>query len=89
LKLQKKGKKAYELNKHFQDNYVVKLPCDESMLGFYGRVVQMRCKIYTQMKDINKLLVPKLDSLLKHVGHHKVLVAMLGVKKGDHYFLKK
>jgi len=49
----------------------------------------MRCKIYTQMKDINKLLVPKLDSLLKHVGHHKVLVTMLGVKMGDHYFLKK
>ncbi len=49
----------------------------------------MRCKIYKQIKDINKLVVPKLDSLSKHVGHHHVLVAMLGVKMGDHYLLKK
>ncbi len=59
------------------------------MLGFDGQVVQMRCKIYTQIKDINKFSVPKLDFLSKHVGHHKVLVAMLGVKMGDHYFLRK
>jgi hypothetical protein len=36
----------------------------------------------------NKPLVPKLDSLWKHVGCCKALVAMLGVKTGDHYFLK-
>jgi hypothetical protein len=35
-------------------------------------------------------LVPKfLDSLSKHVCLHKALVAMLGVKMGDHYFLEK
>jgi hypothetical protein len=65
----------------------MKLPWAKFMLGFDGRVVEMRCKTYTQMKDINKLLVAKLDSLSKHVGHHKVLVTMLGVKMGNHYFL--
>jgi hypothetical protein len=33
-------------------------------------------------------LVPKLDSLWKHVGCCKALVAILGIKVGDHYFLK-
>ncbi len=46
------------------------------------------CKICTQIKSKTKLLVPKLDFLWKHVGCCKALVAMLGVKVGDHYFLK-
>jgi len=37
-------KKAYELNKHFQDNWAMKLPM-ESMLSFDGKVVQVQCKI--------------------------------------------
>jgi hypothetical protein len=41
IKITKKRKKTYELNRHFQDNYIMKLPCAESMLGFDGRVVQM------------------------------------------------
>jgi len=40
------------------------------------------------IKGKNKLLVPNLDSLWKHVGCYKVLIAMVGVKVGDHYFLK-
>jgi len=34
-------------------------------------------------------LVPKLESLLKHVRLHKALVAMLRVKMEDHYFSEK
>jgi hypothetical protein len=35
-----------------------------------------------------KLLTPKLDSLLKHVGHRKVKFSMLGVDANSHYFNK-
>jgi hypothetical protein len=35
-----------------------------------------------------KLLVANLDSLWKHAGRHKTLVAMPRVKVGGHYFLK-
>ncbi len=35
-----------------------------------------------------KLLIANLDSFWKHASHCKVLVAMLEVKVGEHYFLK-
>jgi hypothetical protein len=57
----------------------------EFVLGFDGRVIQVKCKIYTRIDDIDNILVPKLDSLWKHVGHHKVLVTMLKAKMGDDY----
>jgi hypothetical protein len=40
------------------------------------------------MQGKYKLLGVKLDSLWKHVGCCKTLVAMPGVKVGEHYFLK-
>jgi hypothetical protein len=55
----------------------------KSMLGSNGKVVQVWCKICTWIESKNKLLVPNLDSLRKHVGHSKALVAMVGVKMGD------
>jgi hypothetical protein len=33
-------------------------------------------------------LVTKFDSLWKHEDYHEALVAMKGVKVGEHYFLK-
>ncbi len=50
-----------------------------------------KCDIYnicTRIKSKKKLMVPKLGFLWKHVGYCKALVAMLGVKVWDHYFLK-
>jgi hypothetical protein len=52
------------------------------------KVVHVRCKVCSLLNGKNKLLVAKLDSLWKHVGHHKVLVVMRGVKVGERYFLK-
>ncbi len=87
IEITKNIKKAYELNKHFQDNWAMKLSM-ESVLGFNGKVVQMQCKICTWIEGKDELLVPKLDSLCKDVGHCKALVAMPRVNVGDHYFLK-
>jgi hypothetical protein len=41
----------------------------------------MPCKVCTQIESRDKLFVPKRDYLWKNVGHHKALVASLGVKK--------
>jgi hypothetical protein len=41
----KKRKKNYELNCHFQDPWVVKLPWAESVVGTEGKVTQVKCKV--------------------------------------------
>lgn len=41
------------------------------MIGCNGRVVQVCCKIYTNIEGLKKLLVPKIDSLWKHAGRKK------------------
>jgi hypothetical protein len=62
-------KKAYELNRHFQDNWAMNLPWAKFVLGSYGKVVEVWCKIYAQIEIKDKLLVPMLDFFfLKHVG---------------------
>jgi hypothetical protein len=38
--------------------------------------------------EINNTLVPKLDYLWKHVGHHKALLTMPRVKIVDDYIFK-
>lgn len=88
LALIKKIKKAYDMKKHFQDTWVIKLPWGKNIFGSNGKVVQVRCKVYSLINGKYKLLVAKLDSLWKHVGCHKALVAMQGVKVGEQYFLK-
>jgi len=88
LALIKKIKKAYEMNKHFQDTWVIKLPWAKFIFGSNGKVVQVRCEVCSLIDGKYQLLVAKLDSLWKHVGCYKALVAMRGVKVGEHYFLK-
>jgi hypothetical protein len=73
---------------HFQANWAIKFPWAKFGLGFYGRVVQTQCRICKWIEGKDKFLVPNLNSLWKHAGHHKALVAMLGVKVMYHYFLK-
>jgi hypothetical protein len=43
----KKKKKAYKLNRHFQNNWAMKFLWAKSMLGSNGKVVQVWCKICT------------------------------------------
>ncbi len=53
-----------------------------------GKVVQVCYKVCAQIERREKLLIPKIDSLWKHVRHRKPLVLMPKVKIGEHYFLK-
>ncbi len=76
------------MNMHFEKFWVVKLPWAKSIMGSNGKVVQVQCKVCSFIDGKDKLLVAKLDSLWKHAGHHKTLVAMPRVKVGEHYFLK-
>jgi hypothetical protein len=76
------------MNKHFQDTWAIKLPWAESFMDSNGKVVQVQCKVYSFIDGKDKLLVVKLDSLWKHAGRRKTLVVMMGVKVGEHYFLK-
>jgi hypothetical protein len=45
IEISKKNKKAYELNRHFQDNWAMKLLCVEFLLSSNGKVVQVQCKV--------------------------------------------
>jgi hypothetical protein len=57
-------------------------------MGSNGKVVQVWCKVCSFINGKDKLLIAKFDSFWKHARCHKTLVAMLGVKVGEHYFLK-
>lgn len=48
----------------------------------------IQCKECTWIEGKDKLFVPKLDCLCEHVGHHKVLVAILGVEIKTLFFEK-
>jgi hypothetical protein len=61
--LAKKWKKGYELNRHFKDSWVAKLPWAEAVVGVDGRITQVRYKVCSDVERREKLLVPKIDSL--------------------------
>jgi hypothetical protein len=46
----------------------VTLPWAESVVGSNGKAAQIWCKVCTKSEGKQKLLVPKLDCLWKHVG---------------------
>jgi len=83
-----KKKKAHEMNRHFQNTWGVKLPWTKFVLGSNGKVVRVGCTVCSLIDGKDKLLVAKVDSLWKHAGYCKALVAMPKVKVGEHYFLK-
>jgi hypothetical protein len=56
-------------------------------MGADGRVSQVRCKVCSFVERREKLLVPKIDSLWKHVGWRKALCDTMKVKKGEYYYL--
>lgn len=79
LELTKKGQKVCELNKHFQDIEAMKVFWMEYFPHFASKVVQVQCKVCTQIKGEDKLLSPKLIFLWNHACHPKALVTMLGL----------
>jgi hypothetical protein len=45
----------------------------------------VRCKVCSVPEHCEKLFVPKLDGLQKHVGHRKAKHAYLGVHVGEYF----
>jgi hypothetical protein len=80
-------RQSYEQNRHWQDSWAAKLPWAESVLGRDGSVMQVRCRICSEVEGREKILAPKIDGLWKHDGHRRALITFRSVKKGEHYFL--
>jgi hypothetical protein len=79
--------KAYELNRHFQESWAAKCPWAEVVVGVDRHITQVRCKICTDVEGREKLLVPKIDSLMKHAGRRRAAVDMGKVKRGEYFYL--
>ncbi len=79
----------YEQNKLFQDFWNVKLSWLEFVMDEQRKVHQIICKVRTKIKGKKKLMAPKLDSLQKHGGERKALVAILGVCSVGEYYMNK
>ena len=52
-----------------------------------GVITRMRCKIYSDVAGRNKLLVPELDSLYKHIGRRRAVVDIEKVRRGEYYYV--
>jgi len=78
----------YESSKKFQDAWTTHLPWEKFVINEKGLVQQVRCKICKIVRGKEKLLAPKLDSLLKHVEHWKAKFLMPSVDADSHYFNK-
>ncbi len=76
------------MNYCFQDSWATKLPWVESIVGVDGKVTHVKCKVYIIIEGRNKLFVPKLDLLWKHVAQRKATIASIGVAIEGFYFLK-
>jgi hypothetical protein len=82
----KKKKCDHEIVRHFQNKWSMQLPWVESVIVTICNVHQIQCVICSKMEGKPKLLVPKLDNLLRHVGHLQAKVASLRVEVGFLFF---
>jgi hypothetical protein len=81
--------KEWEINKKIQDVWVAKLPWAEGMLGANGKVNMVKCCVCSQIEGRKKRLVPKFDSLQKHVEKHNYKVANPNCNVGRYYMSTK
>jgi hypothetical protein len=58
----------YELNHHFQYLWAAKLPWEKFVTSVDGKLMKVKCKVCSVMERQDELLVPKLDSLWKHIS---------------------
>jgi hypothetical protein len=80
-------RKNYELNKYFQDSWAAKCPWAEPVMGINGRITQVRYKICTDVEGREKLLVSKIDSLMKHACRRKATMDMGKVKRREYFYM--
>jgi len=80
----------YDLSNCFQNVEVTQLFWVKFIVGANGRVHKVKCKVCRKIKEHNKLLVSKLNSLWKRIGQRKATTTILNVvAMGEYYFLKK
>jgi hypothetical protein len=51
-------------------------------------VAQVWCKICSNIEGKPKLLAPKLNTFLKHVGHCKTTIPSFGIVIGENFYYK-
>jgi hypothetical protein len=59
-----------------------------SVIDRKGLVHQVQFKVCIHVNMQKLLLIPKVDILLKHIGHYKCNVPMLNVDAGFYYYNK-
>ena len=57
------------------------------MVGINGRFILIRCKICIDVEGRKKLLLPKIDSFIKHAGKRRAAIDMEKVKCGEYFYL--
>jgi hypothetical protein len=67
---------------HFQDKWVTCFPWVEFVINIRNNVHYVCCVICSKVKSKERLLVSKLDNMLKHVGHCKATISGLWVELG-------
>jgi len=79
----------YDLNHCFQNANVTKLLWVKFIVGANVRVYKVNCKVCRKIKEHNKLLVLKLNSLWNRIGQRKATTTILNMAAmGEYYFLK-
>ncbi len=64
------------------------MPWVEGVIDCKGLVHQVQCKLCIRVEKQIYILISKVDSFLKHIGHHKCKVSMLSVDVGFYYYSK-
>jgi hypothetical protein len=67
----KKSKPNYDRARRFQLEWQARLPWAEGVLSEDGKLHMVRCRTCTTVDGQEKLLAPKLDTLLKHEGRRR------------------
>jgi hypothetical protein len=65
------------------------LPWPKFVIGKDGLVSFIRWIVYSKVEGKEKLLIPKIDYLLKYLGRKEAIFVMLGVKVEEFYGNKK
>jgi hypothetical protein len=69
----KVNKSKWELNKVYQNKWATRFSWSKVICGKDGKMMMVKCKICTNIKGREKLLVPKLNSLIKHSSLRKCI----------------